>query len=246
MPKPSDVAAEVERSWVSNAKAWTAAVRSGGIASRRLATDDAVTAAVLACRPARVLDLGCGEGWLARALSAAGVEVVGTDGSAPLIEAAREAGGGTFHVLTYQDLIADPVRAGFGFDVVVANFALLARDVAALLLALRNGALAPDAALVVQTVHPIAAGPPYRDGWRTEDFRGFGDGAHVWRPMPWYFRTLGSWLALLRRTGYALTELREPLHPETALPLSLLMTAEPASLRAAAGRRRGSPPGSRR
>ena len=46
--------------------------------------------------------------------------------------------------------------------------------------------------------------------------------------MPWYFRTLGSWVALLRAGGYALAELREPLHPETALPLSLLLTAEPA------------------
>jgi SAM-dependent methyltransferase len=128
-------------------------------------------------------------------------------------------------------LATDVSRAGFGFDVAAANFALLDDDPAPLLAALRRS-LAPGGALAIQTLHPLSSGaPPYRDGWRTEEFRGFG-GAHavaaVWRPMPWYFRTLGSWLALLRESGYALLELREPLHPETALPLSLLLITEPA------------------
>jgi hypothetical protein len=65
-----------------------------------------------------------------------------------------------------------------------------------------------------------------------EDFRGFsGDGGGsdggAWRPMPWFFRTVGSWVALLREAGYELEELREPLHPQTGLPLSLLTAAKP-------------------
>jgi 2-polyprenyl-3-methyl-5-hydroxy-6-metoxy-1,4-benzoquinol methylase len=231
----ADPAAGIAASWDANAAAWTGAVRSGAIASRRLATDAAILAAVLARRPRRVLDLGCGEGWLARALAAERVETVGIDGSAALVEAAARAaaggGGGTFLRLSYEELVADPAAAGTGFDVVAANFALLAEDAAPLLRALRrpDGPLAPGGALVVQTLHPLAAGPPYRDGWRTEDFRGFGGGeGGGWRPMPWYFRTLGSWVALLREAGYALAELREPAHPETHAPLSLLITAEPS------------------
>ncbi|HSK42005.1 MAG TPA: class I SAM-dependent methyltransferase, partial [Arenibaculum sp.] len=168
------------------------------------------------------------------ALGSRGLEVVGTDASAPLIEAARRAGGAEFHVASYGELAADPARAGSGYDVAVANFALLDEDMDPLLASLRR-ILVPGGALVVQTVHPASAGAPYRDGWRTEDFAGFGngangegDGAGSWRPMPWYFRTLGSWLDLLRRTGYGLTDLDEPVHPETQLPLSLLMTAQPA------------------
>jgi 2-polyprenyl-3-methyl-5-hydroxy-6-metoxy-1,4-benzoquinol methylase len=218
---------EIERSWDGNAAAWTTLVRSGGIASRRLVTDAVVVDAVLALRPARVLDLGCGEGWLTRALCDRGVSAVGADGCAALIDAARREGGGGFVLAGYDDLAADPTRAGIGFDAVVANFALLHDDavLGPLLHGLRQ-ALAPRGALIIQTVHPAAAGAPWRDGWRTEDFRGFGTAAD-WRPMPWYFRTAGSWLALLRAAGYVLDELREPLHPETGVPASLLMTARP-------------------
>ncbi len=216
--------AALEQSWDANAPAWIAAVRSGAIASRKLATDAAILDAVTALAPRRVLDLGCGEGWLARALATRGIVVVGTDASPVLVEAAREAGGGSFHLLSHADLVADPTRAGRDFDAIVANFALLDDSVVALLAALGE-IIAPGGALVVQTLHPLGAGPPYRDGWRVEHFHGFGD-AGSWQPMPWYFRTVGSWLTLLRAAGYDLLSLDEPLHPETALPLSLLLTAE--------------------
>jgi hypothetical protein len=45
--------------------------------------------------------------------------------------------------------------------------------------------------------------------------------------MPWFRRTLASWMEVLRESGYALVDLREPPHPETGAPLSLLMVAEP-------------------
>lgn len=224
-------AAGMRESWTANAQAWTHAVRAGAIASRRLVTDRAIVEAVAARSPRRVLDLGCGEGWLARALAAQGVEVAGIDASAPLVEAARQAGGGSFTVLGYEELAADPARAGTGYGVAVANFSLLHEDPAPLLRAVRQ-ALGPGGALVVQTVHPLGVPAPYRDDWRVEDFRSFGaegggeDGA--WTPMPWFFRTLGSWLDLLRGSGYRLEALCEPLHPETSLPASLILTAVPA------------------
>lgn len=220
----SDPRDELAGSWRDNAQGWTRAVRGGAIESRRIATDGAILDAVLAQSARRVLDLGCGEGWLVRALCERGVKAVGVDGSAPLVEAARAAGGGRFVVADYDALIADPSRCGGPFDAVVANFALLDDDIVALLSALR-GVLSPHGALLVQTLHPIAAGPPYEDGWRREDFRGFGTGD--WTPMPWYFRTLGSWISALGEAGYVLTALAEPVHPGTGQPLSLLMEARP-------------------
>jgi SAM-dependent methyltransferase len=216
-----DQAARLLASWQANADAWTTAVRSGTIESRRLATDAAIVDAILARQPRKVLDLGCGEGWLVRALAERGVAAVGIDGAAPLVEAALRAGG-SFLPLSYAELVAAPERCGKGFDLVVANFALLEQEILPLLGALRR-VLTADGWLLVQTLHPLAAGPPYEDGWRTEDFCGFGAGS--WTPMPWYFRTLGSWLDLLRAGGFALHTLREPVHPTELRPLSLLLQA---------------------
>jgi 2-polyprenyl-3-methyl-5-hydroxy-6-metoxy-1,4-benzoquinol methylase len=218
VPDLSSDTARLLESWCHNAAAWTAVVRAGAIESRRLATDAAILHAVLDRRPRQTLDLGCGEGWLVRALAAQGLTAVGVDGSAPLIEAASAAGG-TFVQLTYDEVIRDPSRCGQGFDLVVANFALLEERIEPLLGALAR-IMTPDAWLLVQTLHPHAVGPPYQDGWRTEDFSGFGDGS--WTPMPWYFRTIGSWVAVLRKSGFTLHVLREPSHPQDGRPLSLL------------------------
>ena len=105
-------------SWHANAGRWTAAVRSGAIASRRAGTDSAIVEAVARLRPDHVLDLGCGEGWLARRLRAEpGCRVTGADGSAELVRLAREADpdGGYLHA-DYAAIAADPDLLGGPFD----------------------------------------------------------------------------------------------------------------------------------
>jgi 2-polyprenyl-3-methyl-5-hydroxy-6-metoxy-1,4-benzoquinol methylase len=59
---------QLRLSWQANADAWTTAVRGQRIESRRLVTDAAIlqTILALALAPLRILDLGCGEGWLRR------------------------------------------------------------------------------------------------------------------------------------------------------------------------------------
>jgi len=212
----------IERSWNANADAWTAAVRGGAIASRALGTDAAIVDAIVARRPRRVLDVGCGEGWLARALSARGIDVTGLDGSPALVETARAAGGGTFHVCDYGSLATAPGLVGERYDVIVCNFALLAEDIAPILRALSDH-LTPTGSLLIQTVHPwVARGEgAYSDGWRTETFAGMGDG--FVEPMPWYFRTLESWIGVLVSGGLRLDGVREPRHSQTGDPLSLLI-----------------------
>ncbi|MCP8464465.1 class I SAM-dependent methyltransferase [Pseudomonas sp. ZM23] len=216
----------IRQSWQANAGAWTAAVREQRIESRRLVTDAAILAAIAGGLAARVLDLGCGEGWLCRALAERGSLCVGVDASEPLVEAARQLGGGRFEVMDYDDLVNDGHALG-RFDVLVCNFALLDEHVEPLLGALRER-LAPAGRLLIQTVHPWVAcgGQPYLDGWRLETFAAFGDSFST--PMPWFFRTLESWLALLGASGWRLCRLREPRHPQSGQPCSLLLELQAA------------------
>ena len=70
----------------------------------------------------------------------------------------------------------------------------------------------------------MAAGPgdgPYADGWRVERFDAFDEPFPS--PMPWFARTLASWVAELTSAGLALVAVEEPVHPETGRPLSLLL-----------------------
>lgn len=231
MPESQAQEQQIAKSWGANASGWTDAVRNGQIASRRLATDDAIVRAVIRHRVRRALDVGCGEGWLARALSERGVEVAGIDGSSLLIERARQLGGGMFLTLSYEKIVADPdalprASEGAPFDGIICNFALLGKEIAPLIAALRQRR-ADGGKLFIQTVHPFTvcagADQPYVDEWRVETFDSFCDGEAFPEPMPWYFRTVGSWIEQVSRAGWRLLECDEPLHPETKRPLSLLL-----------------------
>ena len=214
----------LQLSWEQNAESWTTVVREHAIASRREGTDAAIVAACERAGLGRVLDVGCGEGWLSRALAARGADVLGIDGSEALINNARAAGGGPrYEVLSYNALAASVAPAPGPWDVVVCNFSLLGEELASSLLAFK-ARLADDGRLLIQTVHPwtVAAGePPYADGWRMETFsRMTGD---FIAPMPWYFRTLSSWVDLVIRTGLDLTAVHEPKGASSSMPLSLLL-----------------------
>jgi 2-polyprenyl-3-methyl-5-hydroxy-6-metoxy-1,4-benzoquinol methylase len=218
----------LQRSWRANAAAWTAVVREGRIPSRRAGTDAAACSAVLRGNPKRVLDVGCGEGWLARALAAHGCEVVGVDASPELIASASGLGGGRFEVMSYAELDASAPNLGGPFDVAVCNFSLLGEDTVSVLRAIAS-LIVPKGCLVIQTVHPWAAcgDAPYRDGWRTETFDGFG--GRFPAAMPWYFRTAASWWRTITESGFALEGWEEPLDPTSQRPLSLVMRCRPSA-----------------
>jgi 2-polyprenyl-3-methyl-5-hydroxy-6-metoxy-1,4-benzoquinol methylase len=216
--------AQILKSWHRNVDAWTAAVRERRIESRALATDQAILDAVLGRAPHSVLDLGCGEGWLARTLAARGIQVLGIDAVPGLIARATAAGGGEFRVATYEQAASGLLQ--FTADVALCNFSLLGCESVDTLFAAMPGLLRPQGVFIMQTVHPSVAGTdwPQQDGWREGSWAGFG--AEFTDPAPWYFRTLESWEALLRRHRLRLLERREPLHPRTGQPASVIFIAD--------------------
>lgn len=217
-------AKDLERSWIANAANWTQAVRDGLIPSRKAGTDAAIVAAITARRPQRLLDVGCGEGWLIRAVRAqTACDAVGIDGSADLVrDAAAVDPASRYVALKYDALIIGRHDLGAGFDVIAFNYALFEEDIVPLLAAAR-GLLAPRGAIVIQTLHPNTF-VGVEEGWHTEDFSAFQN--QDWTPMPWYLRSLGSWRGSIARGGLAIVDTREPKAQPDGPPLSLLMICE--------------------
>jgi 2-polyprenyl-3-methyl-5-hydroxy-6-metoxy-1,4-benzoquinol methylase len=218
--------AKIVDSWGKNAPAWTTAVREGQIESRELVTNRAIVDAILSRSPHSVLDIGCGEGWLAREIAAKGIHVVGVDVVPGLIEQAQRAGGGDFRVASYEEIAAGKLRVSV--DVIVCNFALLGKASVEGVFRTAPLLLNSHGSFIVQTLHPVVAcgNSPYQDGWREGSWAGFG--CDFTDPAPWYFRTLASWIKLFLDSGFRLLEMREPIHPKTQKPASVLFIAEVA------------------
>ena len=216
--------ARIVDSWRKNASPWTTAVRENQIASRALVTNKAIVDAVLSRSPRTVLDIGCGEGWLGRALAEHGVSAVGVDVVPALIEQARKAGGGEFIISSYEDIAAG--RLDVSVDLVVANFSLIGKESVEGVIRRAPSLLHSGGSLVIQTLHPVAScgDESYADGWRTGSWAGFSE--EFSDPAPWYFRTMESWETLLADSGFRILETREPVHPETGKPASVIFIAE--------------------
>jgi SAM-dependent methyltransferase len=212
----------IVESWSRNSDPWVAAVRGKEIASRALVTDAAIVEAVRSCAPRTGVDLGCGEGWLVRALPE--VRMVGVDAIAGLVDAAQVSGGGEFRVMSYEEIAAG--KLALASDVAICNFSLIGEASTADLLRAAPTYLRPGGTLIVQTVHPLAAcgDVPYVDGWREGSWAGFS--SDFTDAPPWYFRTLASWVSLFIDSGLRLTSLREPVHPETGKPVSLILMGQ--------------------
>jgi 2-polyprenyl-3-methyl-5-hydroxy-6-metoxy-1,4-benzoquinol methylase len=216
--------ARIVDSWRKNASPWTAAVRENQIASRLLVTNSAILDAVLSRSPRTVLDIGCGEGWLARSLAEHGIRAIGVDVVPALIEQARKAGGGEFMISSYEDIAAGDLDVTV--DVAVANFSLIGKESVEGVIRRAPLLLDGGGSLVIQTLHPVTScgDESYADGWRKGSWAGFSE--EFSDPAPWYFRTMESWEKLLTDSGFRILDTREPLHPETGKPASVIFIAE--------------------
>lgn len=211
-------------SWNQNASAWINTIENEEIVSRKMVTNQAIIDAITNYSVNSILDIGCGEGWLTRELNAQGIETWGLDGVSELIKKAQFIGSGKFMLISYEDIIHNKINTKF--DAIVCNFSLLGKEAVDDLINYIPRLLQNQKLLFIQTLHPvIGCGElAYIDGWRQELWNGFN--SQFKQAAPWYFRKLETWINLLKDSGFSILECREPIHPQTQKPASIIFVAE--------------------
>ena len=198
--------------WEHGAQAWTALVRGGGDAPYAW---NAPAFFELLPPPGRLtVDVGCGEGRVARELTQRGHRVVGVDASPALVRLAREADPeGDYRV---ADAAALPLEDGAA-DLVVAFMAL--HDVEDLDGAIREAArvLECGGRLCFAILHPVAtAGELAGDGPDAAFVleRPYFEPAAIERPLGAFMilqfhRPIATYARVLEEHGFAIEALRE-------------------------------------
>jgi SAM-dependent methyltransferase len=189
-----------------------------------------------------VVDLGCGEGRLARELRPLGYRIIGLDRSPTLIVAAQAADMLTPVVLA--DAARVPLRDGCA-DLVVACMSLLDLDDLDGALAEVGRILGPSGTLCIAIVHPFSSAqdlslsvsnddPVFRHRYLDErvtidivdtgDGDGDGDGDEPSMTFVSIHRPLSRYVTALAANGFAITALREL--GQHRIPWLLVMRAE--------------------
>ncbi len=215
---------DIVDSWMDNAKPWVTAIRKNKIVSRVQITNKAIIEVILNKSPNTVLDIGCGEGWLARELYKTGINVLGIDAIPELVASATQEGGGVFKVTSYDDLINGAINEKF--DIVVCNFSLLGKESVNNIFKYLPCMLNNDGFFIVQTIHPVTACGDFKyiDGWREGSWEGFDNS--FTNPAPWYFRTLETWKNLFLHSGFSLNKIIEPLDVSTNIATSVIFVGQ--------------------
>ncbi len=191
------------------------------------ALDDPATSALLMLlgpvRGARVLDVQCGEGRVARELARRGADLVGVDISSVLLDKARAAE--ERERLNVRYLHADATSAGVlvaeVFDAVVCNYGLSDIDDLEGFLNTIARVLRTDGPFALSILHPCFPGwgkdvssswPPggyYQEGW----WRADGASSDLRRAVGSNHRMLSTYLNALGNSGFTIERVAEPTPP---------------------------------
>src|SRR4051812_26483701 len=174
----------------------------------------------------RVLDVGCGEGQVARRVAGSGTIVTGLDPAwTQVLEARHRAGGPTYTRARSEAL---PCRDG-AFDAVVVCAALEHVDDFAMAIDEVARVLAPDGTFVLVLCHPLLQAPG--SGWVDDRILGeqyFRIGSYL-RPdrrfdevapgvhLLFHHRPLSAYVHAMGASGLAITDMEEPAPPARLL-----------------------------
>jgi 2-polyprenyl-3-methyl-5-hydroxy-6-metoxy-1,4-benzoquinol methylase len=196
-------------SWNKNALEWIKVIDNADIESRKF-TDKAILELIGNSPAIKILDVGCGEGWLTRSLGTMGKFVVGVDAIPQLLKNAVKKGNGTYCQMSYEDIILGNPIPEAPYDAAVFNFCLYQREGLSLLLKKVKKSLTENGYIAIQTLHPfflMQNSMEYKSQWITDSWKGlpgnFTDG------HSWYARTFESWMSVFKKAGLQLHQLQE-------------------------------------
>ncbi|WP_029935703.1 class I SAM-dependent methyltransferase [Thiomicrospira pelophila] len=204
------------KSWDTNAKAWTQAVRNQEIESRNQVTNQAIVEAILAQDFQSMLDVGCGEGWLIREIANTRPgDYMGIDGSEDLIRLAQELDQEHSYLnLTYQALNIGSLQRKF--DLIVCNFSLFGNESVDDLLLKLKGLLNENGRILIQTLYV----EDEQTGWQAGSWQGFSK--QFTDPAPWYKRNHQAWINTFKYANLLLLRHQINSHPDTRKPCSVI------------------------
>ncbi|KPM31663.1 Methyltransferase type 11 [Croceitalea dokdonensis DOKDO 023] len=212
----------VKTSWEKNAQEWIKIVKNDEIPSRKY-TNPAILKAIYRIGATKIADMGCGEGWLVRKIHHVNAHITGIDATAKLIDYAKNQGKGSFHQLSFEEIIAGKPIPGGPFDLMVFNFSLYLKDDLLDLLRKSVDFLQSSGTILIQTLHPyflVTNGNTYENQWVQDSWKGlpgdFTDGHQ------WYARNFEGWSLVLNQLNNASFGFQEVLN-EKGQPISLII-----------------------
>lgn len=208
-------------SWNKNALEWIKVIDNADIESRKF-TNKAILDLIGNSPAIKILDVGCGEGWLTRSLGTMGKSVVGLDAIPELLENAEKKGDGTYYQMSYEDIILGKLIPEAPYDAAVFNFCLYQREGLSQLLKQVKKSLSENGYIAIQTLHPfflMQNDLEYKSQWINDSWKGlpgnFTDG------HSWYARTFESWMSVIKKAGLQLHQLQEVTNDNNK-PLSVI------------------------
>ncbi|MEL6918295.1 MAG: methyltransferase domain-containing protein [Bacteroidota bacterium] len=212
---------DVIRSWEKNAKEWINVIENNQIESRKH-TNNAIVQELSRLPASKLLDVGCGEGWLTRSITAMDKEAIGIDAIADLLENARKKGPENYYQISYEEVIAGTSIPEAPFDTAVFNFCLYQKDGLTELLSNIKQMISADGHVVIQTLHPfflLRQDLTYKSQWIQDSWKGlpgnFIDG------HPWYARTFNDWMNVFNSCKMTILNMKEVVNTN-GYPISVI------------------------
>lgn len=208
-----------ERSvWDPKAEEWAARIGDEGDDNRRYQSDPVLWRLAGDVKGLRVLDAGCGSGYLTLKLAARNAKAVGVDISPRMIEVARRRAASRGARVEYRVDDASKlatVPAG-SIDLVVSNYVLMdANDLDGCAAAFAR-VLAPRGRAVCVFSHPCfetcLPGPYFEEQQYEDRWGGFSG------PFVVYHRPLSRYFAAFLAAGFAIEAFEEPVVPTPTPP----------------------------